>query len=191
MAGKIERPTRDALRMLSAGPVALVTTMYGSQPNVMAAAWMLPLSLDPVMAGVAIHPDRLTHSFASRSESLIINIPTIDLLGAVHGAGILSGRDKDKFEALGLELEDASILEAPLVAACVGHIECQVVDRIRLGDHDLFAIEVLAVSAEPEAFSGRWNVEEDAGRLLHHLGADRYAALARAYRAEWEPDEDR
>ena len=94
-----------------------------------------------------------------------------------------SGRDGDKFEATGLTPADALEIEAPLIAECVAHIECGVAERLTLGDHDLFVGSVLAVSALDEAFDGFWDVTVDAGRLLHHLGADRYAGLGRAYRA--------
>ncbi len=177
---------RDALRMLAPGPVALVTSMYRDHPNLMTAAWLLPLSLDPVYVGVAIHPTRLTHEFVSKTEAFALNIPTIDLLSAVHACGTQSGRDSDKFAATGLTPVDASELEAPLVAECVAHIECAVMDRITLGDHDLFVGQVLAASADAEAFDGFWNVEVDAGHLLHHLGADRYASLSKMYRAKTE-----
>ena len=59
------------------------------------------------------------------------------------------------------------------------------------GDHDLFIAEVVAVAADDESFDGFWNIETEAGRLLHHLGADRYAGLAYQYRATTpEPEEE-
>jgi flavin reductase (DIM6/NTAB) family NADH-FMN oxidoreductase RutF len=182
MAEKRQVALRDALRLLAPGPVALVSTMYRDQPNLMTAAWMLPLSLDPVRVGVAVHPTRMTHDFISKSEWFAINIPNVDLITAVHTCGLRSGRDGDKFAATGLNLADAQEIEAPLVAECVAHIECGVAERVTLGDHDLFVGSVLAVSALDEAFDGFWDVTTDAGRLLHHLGADRYAGLQRVYR---------
>jgi flavin reductase (DIM6/NTAB) family NADH-FMN oxidoreductase RutF len=92
-----------------------------------------------------------------------------------------SGRDGDKFAATGLTPTEAREIEAPLIAECVAHIECGVAERVTLGDHDLFVGSVLAVSALDEAFDGFWDVTTDAGRLLHHLGADRYAGLERPY----------
>jgi flavin reductase (DIM6/NTAB) family NADH-FMN oxidoreductase RutF len=168
--------------MLSAGPVALITTMHRDQPNVMTAGWHLPLSLEPTLIGVAVQPSRLTHEFITRSESFAINIPNVDLMSAVHTCGMTSGREKDKFVETGLTPADAAEIDAPLIEQCVGHIECGVIDRWSAGDHDLFVGRVLVVHAVEESFNGFWDVETDAGRLLHHLGADRYAGLGRAYR---------
>ena len=179
---------RDALRLIVPGPVGLVSTICRGQPNVMAASWMVPLSFDPVCIGVAIHPSRLTHEFVTRTEHLAINIPTADLITAIHVAGTVSGRERDKFVATGLTPADPVEIEAPLVAECVGHVECGVVERQRFGDHDLFIGSVLSVQALDEAFSGFWNVEDEAGQLLHHLGAERYAGLGRMYRVDL-PDE--
>ena len=184
------RPNRDALRLIVAGPVTLVSSMHRGQPNVMTAAWHMPISLSPTLISVAIHPARLTHTFVSASEQFVVNIPTVDLIGPVHHAGMITGRDIDKFATVGLEPEESTVVEAPRVTGCAAYIECQVRDRSAMGDHDLFVADIVSVIADDESFDGHWNVETDAGRLLHHLGADRYAELARSYRARLPDDED-
>ena len=182
MATKRRLEPRDALRLLAPGPVTLLSTMYHDHPNLMAAGWFLPLGFDPTLVGVAVHPGRLSHEFVTQSEVFALNVPTSDLMAAVHACGVISGRSGDKFAATGLTPTEALAVEAPLVAECVAHVECGLVDRRAWGDHDLFVGRVLAVLALDEAFDGFWQVETDAGRLLHHLGADRYAGLGRAYR---------
>ena len=189
MGTKIYRQSRDALRMLAPGPLALVTTMYRDQPNVMTAAWMQPLSLSPLLLTIAVQPSRLTHEFMSKTEIFALNFPTIDLLSSVHLCGMISGHEKDKFEATKLTPELGVATEAPLIAECVAHIECEVRDRVSVGDHDLFVAMPLRVTADEEAFDGIWRVENDAGRVLHHLGGDRYAGLGKAYQASL-PDDD-
>lgn len=175
---------RQALRLLSPGPVTLLTSQYRGQPNVMAVAWAAPVSLDPSLIGVAIHPGRLTHEFVLKSEQFVLNVPSLEIITATHRCGMISGREGDKFAATGLTLELATEVDPPLIAECLAHIECGVVERVRLGDHDFFVGQPLAVSAEEEAFDGFWRTgSEEGGQILHHLGADRYAALAKGYRA--------
>jgi flavin reductase (DIM6/NTAB) family NADH-FMN oxidoreductase RutF len=183
VAEKRRLQTRDALRLLAPGPLVLVSTMYRDHPNVMTAGWLLPLSFSPTHVGVAVQPSRLTHEFITRTDQFALNIPTLDLITAVHTCGMVSGREGDKFAAAGLTPHEALEIEAPLVAECVAHIECGVLDRQSFGDHDLFVGRVLSVQALDEAFDGFWQPETDAGRLLHHLGADRYAGLNQTYRA--------
>jgi flavin reductase (DIM6/NTAB) family NADH-FMN oxidoreductase RutF len=155
----------------------------------MTAAWMMPVSLDPPLVVVAIHPGRLTHEYVSKGEYFALNIPTADLLTQVHHCGMVSGRDGDKFASAGLTPVDARLLELPLIAECVAHIECGVIQRTAFGDHDLFIAQPLAVTALDEAFDGRWLVEVDAGRVLHHLRADYYASLTRSYQAKLDDEE--
>jgi flavin reductase (DIM6/NTAB) family NADH-FMN oxidoreductase RutF len=190
MGTKIYRQSRDALRMLAPGPVALVTTMYHDQPNIMTAAWMQPLSLSPLLISIAVQSSRLTYEFMTKTEVFTLNIPTVDLLSAVHLCGMISGHEKDKFEATGLTPELGVATEAPLIAECVAHIECEVRDRVSIGDHDLFVALPLRVTADDEAFDGIWKVDVDAGRILHHLGADRYAGLGKAYQATLRDDDE-
>jgi flavin reductase (DIM6/NTAB) family NADH-FMN oxidoreductase RutF len=184
------RPNRDALRLIVAGPVTLVSSVHRGQPNVMTAAWHMPISLAPTLIAVAVHPARLTHSFISATEQFVVSIPTVDLIGPVHHAGMISGRDIDKFATVGLEPEESTVVEAPRVAGCAAYIECQVRDRATMGDHDLFVADIVSVIADDESFNGHWNVDSDAGHLLHHLGADRYAELAKSYRAHLPDDQD-
>lgn len=179
---------KQAHRLLSPGPVTLLTSQYRGQPNVMAVAWSAVMSADPPLIGVAIHPTRLTHEFVSKTEQFALNVPHLELIDATHRCGMRSGRDEDKWASAGFTPELPTVIEPPLVAECLAHLECAVIERIRLGDHDFFIGQVLALSAEEAAFDGFWQTSEEGGQILHHLGADRYAALAKSYRAQRPPE---
>lgn len=189
MAAKVELSALDATRLLEPGPLGLVTSRFRSSENVMTAAWMMPVSFDPPLIAVAIHPARLTHEYVSKSEFFAVNIPTAELLTAVHRCGMETGRAGDKFVVAKLTPVDAVTLDLPLVGECVAHIECGVIGRTSFGDHDIFVGTPLAVSALDEAFRERWLIEVDAGRVLHHLRADHYAALGRGYQARYDEEE--
>lgn len=180
---------RDALRIIGSGPVVFLTTMLKGQPNAMTVGWLMPLSLDPVLIGVAVRPSRLSHEFISKSEQFGISVPTMDLLSALHGCGEASGRDDDKFQRFGLTPEDPVDIDAPRIGECVAHIECGVIQRMSLGDHDLFVGHVLNVSAETSAFRETW-IPEDGVQIVHHLGGERYAGMGAAYRATSPLDGD-
>jgi flavin reductase (DIM6/NTAB) family NADH-FMN oxidoreductase RutF len=189
MATKQPLDPRMAARLLQPAPLALLTSLYRGQPNVMTLAWHMPLGTNPMLVGVAIHPSRLTHEFVSRGEHFVLNIPTIELRSAVHRCGIESGRDRDKFESAHLTLNDALEIAVPLIDECAAHIECGVVQRLTLSDHDLFVGQVLAASADAELFTDRWINQPDA-ELLHHIGADEYAIMGTLYRATLDEEEE-
>jgi flavin reductase (DIM6/NTAB) family NADH-FMN oxidoreductase RutF len=186
---KSELDLNVALRMLEPGPVVLVTSMFRSHPNVMTAAWISPLGFDPPMISVAIHPGRLTHELVSKSEMFGVNIPTMDLVRAVHRCGLVSGHAEDKFETTGLNPIDPLEIEAPRIYECVGHLECGVIQRVSMADHDLFIGQILAAEADSNYFRDRWHAEKELP-LVHHIAAEHYAGMTRSYAVSLEDEDD-
>jgi len=177
---KVEVPLRRATRLLNPGPVALVTAKYRDRMNVMPAAWVVPLSAEPPLVGVAIHPARFTHDLVWRSEQFALNIPGRPLMEAVDKLGSVSGHDvDDKFALVGLTLADPKQIDAPLIEECLAWLECAVVDAFEIGDHRLFVGEVLVAQVEEEAFDETWLLTDEELKPLHHLGGDFYAVLDR------------
>ncbi|TMC00676.1 MAG: flavin reductase family protein [Chloroflexi bacterium] len=174
----------DALRLLGGGPVALVTTRFRDQTDVMPAIWTMPLSHRPPLIGVAVNPSRHTHDMIRFSEEFALNFPARDLLDHTHYFGAVSGRDVTKLELAKLPTFRASKVSAPLIENCIAWAECGVDDSYRIGDHTLFVGRVLVVQAEPEAFAETWLLEDPEYRPLHYLGLDRYGVLGERMVAE-------
>ncbi len=178
-----------SLRLLEPSPVVLLTSMFRSHPNVMTAAWMSPLGFDPPLITIAIHPGRLTHELVSKSEMFGLSIPTMDLIKAVHQCGVLSGNELDKFDATGLTPIDPLEIDAPRILECVAHIECGVIERISLADHDLVVGQILTADADDNYFTDRW-IGETELPLVHHIAAEHYAGMTRTYAVDLREDED-
>lgn len=168
---------RDARRLLGGGPVALLSTAWHGAHNVMPAAFVTPLSIDPPLIGVAVHPARHTHDMIKFSEEFALNIPTRELLHHVQYLGSVTGAELDKFELTRLPTFAARRVNAPLLEGCVGWIECGVEDAYRIGDHTFFVGKVVAVSAEKDAFEDTWLLADPEERPLHYLGVNYYAIL--------------
>ncbi len=166
----------DARRFMVAGPVVLLTTKWRGVPDVMPVAWSMPVSADPPLVGVMVHPSRHSHDMIRWSEEFALNFPGPELLNHVAYFGSVTGRTVDKIEATKLPTITARKVEAPLLEGCVAWVECGVEDVIRLGDHSLFVGRVLAVSADDEAFNETWLLANEA-RPLHYLGGLSYATL--------------
>ncbi|HUS82010.1 MAG TPA: flavin reductase family protein [Dehalococcoidia bacterium] len=182
----------DARRLLSGGPVTLVTSSWHGKQNVMPAAFVTALSFDPPLVGVAISPTRHSYDMIRYSEQFALNIPSRRLLHHVQYLGSVSGADVDKLELTRLPTFKATRVEAPLIEGCVGYVECGVEDALRTGDHVLFVGQVLAASADAEAFDGTWLVEDDDEKPLHYLGVNRYALLGPKMEARIpQPEEGR
>lgn len=167
----------DARRLLGGGPVALLSTAWHGAQNVMAAAFTTPLSIDPPLIGVAVHPARHTHDMIKYSEEFALNIPTRELLHHVQYLGSVSGAEINKFELTRLPTFRARRISAPLLEGCVGWIECGVHDAYTVGDHTLFVGKVVAATVEQDAFGDAWLLADPEERPLHYLGVNYYAIL--------------
>lgn len=167
----------DARRLLGGGPVTLVTTSWRGNWNAMPAIFVTPLSIDPPLVGVAVHPARHTHDMITFSEEFALNIPSLELLHHVQYLGSVSGKELNKLELTRLPTFRARRVEAPLLEGCLGWIECGVHDAFRIGDHTLFVGKVVAVSAEKEAFGETWLLDDPEQKPLHYLGVNYYALL--------------
>ena len=184
----------EARRLLTGGPVVLVTTSWHAKANVMPVAYAMPLSFQPPLVGIAVHPSRHTHDMIRFSEEFAINVPSRSLIHHVQYLGSVSGKELDKFELTKLPTFKARKVEAPLIEGCVGYIECGLEDALRIGDHTLFVGRVVAASVDDEAFDETWLLVNDDHKPLHYLGLNRYAILgekleARVPQPAEEPEE--
>jgi flavin reductase (DIM6/NTAB) family NADH-FMN oxidoreductase RutF len=184
----------EARRLLTGGPVVLVTTSWHAKANVMPVAYAVPLSFKPPLVGIAVHPSRHTHDMIRFSEEFAINVPGRSLIHHVQYLGSVSGQELDKFELTKLPTFKARKVGAPLIEGCIGYIECGLEDALRIGDHTLFVGRVVAASADDEAFDETWLLADDDYKPLHYLGLSRYAILgetleARVPQPAEEPEE--
>jgi flavin reductase (DIM6/NTAB) family NADH-FMN oxidoreductase RutF len=174
----------DARRLLAGAPVVLVTTRWHGVANVMPVAWNMPLSHDPPLVGIAVHPSRHTYDMLRLSEEFALNVPSRRLMNHVQYLGTVSGRDVQKIEMAKLPTFKAQRVNAPLLEDCLAYIECSVQEVLHLGDHHLFVGKVLAAQAEGEAFEEAWLLEDDDYKPLHHLGGELYAILGERRQAQ-------
>jgi flavin reductase (DIM6/NTAB) family NADH-FMN oxidoreductase RutF len=175
---------QDALRLLNGGPVALVTTRYRKDTDVMPAVWLTQLSRTPPLIGLAVNPARHTHDMIRYSEQFALNFPARDMVNHAHYFGMVSGREVNKLDLAKLGTFRASKVDAPLIEGCVAWVECGVDDSFRFGDHTLFIGRVLVVQVEPEAFDETWTLGDQDYRPLHYLGGDQYAILGQRLTAQ-------
>jgi flavin reductase (DIM6/NTAB) family NADH-FMN oxidoreductase RutF len=166
---------REARRLLGGGPVVLVTTAWRGNYNVMPAAFVTPLSFDPPLIGLAVHPTRHTHDMIKYSEEFALNIPSRELLHHCQYLGSVTGRELNKLELTKLPTFRARSVEAPLLEGCLAYIECGVHDAYTAGDHTLFVGKVVAAQVEQEAFDETWLLNDADLKPLQYLGQNYYA----------------
>jgi flavin reductase (DIM6/NTAB) family NADH-FMN oxidoreductase RutF len=176
-------PLPKACRLLNHGPTVLVSSAHAGRRNVMAAAWSMPLDFDPPKVAVVIDKATFTRELIEASGEFVLAVPTRSLAAQTLAAGSSSGKDGDKFDALGLEVHPASQVAAPLPAGCVGWLECRVIEEPHIQrTHDLFLAEVVAAWADPAAFSdGHWHFQADAQRSIHYIAGGNFFVTGEAF----------
>ena len=167
----------DARRLLTGGPVMLVTSSYKGVHNVMPVAYSMVLSIIPPLVGIAIHPSRYSADVIRKTDEFALNIPSRELLHHVQYLGSLSGANFDKLELTKLPTFRSRLLNTVLLEGCVGWVECSLQDMIEMGDHLLCVGRVVAVQADDEAFDDHWLLKDDDLKPLHYLGDNHYSML--------------
>lgn len=182
----------SACRLINHGPTVLVTSAYGSQSNVMAAAWNMPLDFNPPKLAVVVDKKTYTRELVDVTGVFALNIPCraqanmVAQVGSCTGRNLLAFEDETKFEHFGIATFDASQVAVPLIEGCVGWLECKVIAEPSVQKaHDLLIAEVVAAWADDRVFSnGRWHFEgHDDLRTIHHLASGEFLTSGEAFKA--------
>lgn len=134
--------------------------------NALVVGFAANASLDPAMVMVGIAPSRFSHHMVKESGCFVINLPGKNFQKEYNYLGTKSGRDGDKFAALGLKWEDGTKVNAPVLTDCPVSIECSVVTSIQPGTHELFIGKVEAVDVDEEYLDEKGNILWDKMDLM-------------------------
>lgn len=135
--------------MLYPLPVVLVSVRGKERgDNIITVAWTGTVNTNPPMVSVSVRPERYSHSMIKESGEFIINLVSKNLIKAADYCGVKSGRDVDKFQEMKLTKGKADKVDVPLICESPVNVECRVADCRKLGSHDMFLAEIVAVHVE-------------------------------------------
>ncbi len=140
------------------------------KPNVMTADWVVPLSFNPPMLGVAIGHTRYTHKLIKECGEFVVAVPTVELLRDVWVAGTVSGAKEDKVSRMSVTLISSKKVRVPSIKECQANIECKVVKEVETGDHTFFVGEIVDVSYGDAFLHGKPDLSY---RFILHAGFGR------------------
>lgn len=147
----MEKQTWKAGNMLYPLPAVMVSVTDGKgQDDIITVAWTGTVCTNPPMVYISVRPSRFSHHMLMETGEFVINLTTEKLTRATDYCGVRSGRDVDKFKETGLTKEKAEFVKAPMIKESPVSIECRVTEVKKLGSHDMFLAEVLAVHADEE-----------------------------------------
>jgi flavin reductase (DIM6/NTAB) family NADH-FMN oxidoreductase RutF len=164
-------PLSNFYRLLHPYNTSLVTCGDdGGQVNIIAIAWLVPLSVRPPLVGMSIRPTRHSYQLIRETGEFVVNVAPYEIAQQVLFCGRRSGRDVDKFAATGLTPGPAQIVRPPVIEECVAHLECRAVQDVQAGDHRFVMGQVLAAYAHPDVLGAEGLYDLGHVRLLLHLG---------------------
>jgi len=147
--------------MLYPLPVVLVSVAdTAGNANIITVAWTGTVCTNPPMLSISVRPNRFSHHMIEETGEFVVNLTTKELAYATDFCGVKSGRDVDKWKEMKLTPAPSDIVKAPCIQESPVNIECRVCETKRLGSHDMFLAEVVAVHAD-----GRYMDKKDVFHL--------------------------
>ena len=135
--------------MLYPVPAVMVSCgRKGEKPNIITVAWAGTVCSDPPMVSISVRKERYSYEIIRETGEFVINLVNRELVRAADYCGVKSGRDVDKWKEMGLTPGKASKVSVPIIEECPVNIECRVTEVKRLGSHDMFLAEVVAVDVD-------------------------------------------
>jgi flavin reductase (DIM6/NTAB) family NADH-FMN oxidoreductase RutF len=144
------------------------------QPNIIAIAWLTPVSISPPLVAMMIRPTRYSYALINATREFVINVASYEIAQQALFCGRRSGRDVDKFAATGLTAKPARAVRPPIIEECLAHLECRVVQDVDAGDHHIVVGEVLAAYARSGVLDAHGMYDTSRAHPLLHLGANRF-----------------
>lgn len=159
-------PLSEVYPLIEPGPVVLLTTAQHGRTNVMTMSWHMMVEFTPPLIACIVSSGDFSFTALRATKECVIAIPAVGLAQKVVAVGNCSGRDTDKFAAIGLTPKPASLVKAPLVAECFANLECRVIETRLVNRFNLFVLEVVKAWRDPA---------QKAPRTIHHQGYGSFA----------------
>ena len=134
--------------LLAPVPPVLVSCGQGESANLITVAWAGIVCTRPPRLSISVRPCRHSYPLLCEQGEFVVNLPTEKLLRAVDWCGVKSGKDVDKFSAMGLTSSPASTVACPILEESPVNLECRIFERIPLGSHDLFLADITAIQVD-------------------------------------------
>lgn len=134
--------------LISPLPPAMVSCGDMENSNIITIAWTGIVNTIPPMTYISVRPERYSYNIIKESSEFVINLTTSELIRAADFCGARTGAKLDKFKETGLHKEAVSKLSCPAIEESPLNLECKVREIIKLGSHDMFLSEIVAVNVD-------------------------------------------
>lgn len=138
-----------AKTLLYPTPVLVIGTYDSAgRANAMTASWGGICCSTPPCLAVSLRKATYTYGNLMEKEAFTVNIPSEAQIKAADYFGMVSGKNEDKFKAIGLTPVKGEHVNAPYIEEFPLIIECRLLRSIEIGSHTQFIGEVMDVRAD-------------------------------------------
>ena len=144
-------------------PAFLVGTYDAEgKANIMTAAWSGICCSRPPCIAVSLRKATYSYGNIVARKAFTVNMPSEKYAREVDFAGLVSGRDQDKFVAAGLTATASQAVDAPYVEEFPLVLECKLLHTFEIGLHTQFVGEIVDVKAEEDVLNekGKPDIEK-------------------------------
>jgi flavin reductase (DIM6/NTAB) family NADH-FMN oxidoreductase RutF len=133
-------------------PAVLVGCGTVQRPNLITISWIGTVCSEPPQISISVRKSRFSYELIHEQREFTVNIPRVADLAAVKLCGSASGRNTDKFAALGYTpVACPPLSDVPMVQESFLSMGCQIRHELFLGSHHLFVAEVVSIYGEAVA----------------------------------------
>lgn len=159
---------------------AVVASKAKNKTNVMAAAWHMPVSFNPPLYAISVSQKRFSYGLITKGKAFTVNFLPAEKAALVAAAGGTKGEEIDKFKELGIEKEDSSAVDAPILSDAYAVYECRLVSDEKIGDHHLLIGEIVSTRLQDSAFMEDGTLNINNIKPVLYMGNDQYLTLEEA-----------
>ncbi len=164
--------------MLAPVPPAIVSCGTAEHPNLITVAWTGIVSTVPPRTYISVRPTRHSHKLIEDGGEFVINLCTEDLCRAADYCGMYTGAKVNKFEKCGLTPIPSEEVACPSLGESPLSLECRVFEVKRLGSHDMFLADIVAVTVDDRMLDQNDKLRLDKAGLCAYAHGQ-YFALGR------------
>ena len=160
-------------------PVLVIGTYDADgRANAMTAAWGGIACSKPPCVSVSLRAATASHGNIMGRKAFTISLPGEDNAAQADYFGLVSGRDHDKFESLGVTAVRSELVDAPYVGEFPLVVECEVIAVHELGLHTQFIGEIKDVKVDEELLDAEGRIDIRRLRpVLFMMDPGRYHAV--------------
>lgn len=127
--------------------------------NALAVGYAGNCSYDPPMVMVGIVPERYSYHLIKESGLFVVNLVAEYNKDDFNYLGSHSGRDEDKLANISSKVINGKKVDAPVLVDFPVNIECEVVDSIKTGSHEMFIAKVVYIHGDQELVNSEGEID--------------------------------